>query len=68
MLNLAVLDCLEQMGRLIHQPKEPVNENQDVNGRKRTGSFLLLLQHPCFGSGGNQNQYSVSVVHQKNRK
>ena len=49
------------------QPKEVVNQNGDINEWKRRGIFVLILYHPRFASGYDQNQLIITDVSRENK-
>ena len=64
---MEVLGHARQIEKLTHQPKDVVNQNGDINEWKRRGIFLLILYHPRFASGYDQNPLIITDVSKENK-
>ena len=62
-----LLGHARRIEKLTHQPKEVVNQNGDINEWKRRGIFLLILYHPRFASGYDQNPLILTDVSRENK-
>ena len=45
---LELIDHARQIEKLRHQPEEVVNQNGDINERKRRGIFLYIFNTPFW--------------------